>query len=93
MAKLPSYRDHRGMQRVSVKQDDAGHLAAIGAAVRARRLELGTSQEALAHATGIDRSHMGRIERGERNLSVLNLIRIATALDLTPSKLLMTSGL
>lgn len=81
------------MQRVSGKQDDAGHLAAIGAVVRARRLEFGVSQEALAHATGIDRSHMGRIERGERNLSVLNLIRIASALDIAPSKLLMASGL
>lgn len=81
------------MQRVSVKQDDAGHLAAIGAAVRARRLAFGVSQEALAHATGIDRSHMGRIERGERNLSILNLIRIAAALDIAPSTLLMASGL
>ncbi|WP_317889526.1 MULTISPECIES: helix-turn-helix domain-containing protein [Cupriavidus] len=51
------------------------------------------SQEALALATGIDRSHMGRIERGERNLSVLNLIRISAALDIAPSQLLKRSGL
>ncbi|MDE4917468.1 transcriptional regulator with XRE-family HTH domain [Cupriavidus metallidurans] len=81
------------MQRVSGKQDDAGYLTAIGAVVRARRLALGVSQEALAHATGIDRSHMGRIERGERNLSVLNLVRIASALEVAPSSLLMASGL
>lgn len=81
------------MQRVSVKQDDSGHLAAIGAAVRARRLAFGVSQEALAHTTGIDRSHMGRIERGERNLSLLNLIKIAAALDIAPSALLIASGL
>ncbi|PFH20626.1 helix-turn-helix domain-containing protein [Burkholderia sp. JKS000303] len=81
------------MQRVSAKRDDAGHLAAIGAAVRARRLEFGVSQEALALLTGIDRSHMGRIERGQRNLTILNLIRIAGALNISPSKLLKSSGL
>lgn len=81
------------MRRVSVKLDDAGHLFAIGATVRARRQESGISQEALVHATGIDRSHMGRIERGERNLSVLNLIRIASALDISPSNLLKGAGL
>ncbi|WP_084162437.1 helix-turn-helix domain-containing protein [Paraburkholderia bannensis] len=81
------------MQRVSVKLDDAGHLAAIGATVRAHRQERGVSQETLAHVTGIDRSHMGRIERGERNLSILNLIRIANALGTTPSKLLKSAGL
>ncbi|MCA8434537.1 helix-turn-helix domain-containing protein [Burkholderia seminalis] len=81
------------MQRVSGKRDDAGHLAAIGAAVRARRLEFGVSQEALALVTGIDRSHMGRIERGQRNLTILNLIRIADALNISPSKLLKSSGL
>jgi transcriptional regulator with XRE-family HTH domain len=81
------------MQRVSSKLDAAGHLVAIGATVRARRQEYGVSQEALAHVTGIDRSHMGRIERGERNLSVLNLIRIAGALDISPSRLLKQAGL
>jgi len=50
------------MQRVSAKLDDAGYLLAIGAALRRYRIEHGSSQEALAHATGIDRSHMGRIE-------------------------------
>ncbi|AUC44699.1 hypothetical protein D083_4351 [Dickeya solani RNS 08.23.3.1.A] len=39
------------------------------------------SQENLASATGIDRSHMGRIERGERNVTLLNLLRIADALE------------
>jgi transcriptional regulator with XRE-family HTH domain len=76
------------MGRVSGKIDDAGHLMAVGAALRKYRHDLGWSQEALAYATGIDRSHMGRIERGERNLTILNLIRIADALQCPPSKLL-----
>ncbi|TCK90840.1 helix-turn-helix protein [Paraburkholderia sp. BL9I2N2] len=50
-------------------------------------------QEGLALATGIDRSHMGKIERGERNLTILNLIRIAQALRRTPSELLASAGM
>ena len=93
MAKYARQPDHRGMQRVSAKLDDAGYLLAIGAALRRYRIEQGFSQEALAHATGIDRSHMGRIERGERNLTILNLIRIADALQCPPSQLLRLAGL
>jgi transcriptional regulator with XRE-family HTH domain len=40
---------------------------------------------------GIDRSHMGKIERGERNVSVMNLIRICTALQTRASELLATA--
>jgi transcriptional regulator with XRE-family HTH domain len=81
------------MQRVSVKLDGAGQLLAIGTAVRSYRKERGFSQEALADMTGIDRSHMGRIERGERNLSILNLIRIADALHCKPSQLLQLANM
>jgi DNA-binding XRE family transcriptional regulator len=52
-----------------------------GAASRRYRIERRFSQEALADATGIDRSHMGRIERGERNLTILNPIRIGTSVS------------
>ncbi|WP_150620635.1 helix-turn-helix domain-containing protein [Pandoraea horticolens] len=81
------------MQRVSAKIDVEGHLSALGSAIRALRTSRGYSQEALALATGIDRSHMGRIERGERNLTLLNLIRIAQAIDCKPSDILIASGL
>lgn len=63
-------------------------LVAIGAAIRTRRRSQGISQEQLAYMAGIDRSHMGKIERGERNVSVLNLIRICTALQTRASELL-----
>jgi transcriptional regulator with XRE-family HTH domain len=56
--------------------------------VRARRKAVGMSQEALADAAGIDRSHMGKIERGERNLTLLNVIKIASALHGRASDLL-----
>lgn len=68
-------------------------LRALGAAIRALRRELGLSQEELAHRCTIDRSHMGRIERGERNLSILNLIRICDGLSVSPSEVLLRAGL
>lgn len=66
---------------------------AFGAAVRARRKTMGLSQEALADLAEIDRSHMGKIERGERNVSLMNIIRIARAVGVEPSNLLSESGL
>lgn len=51
------------------------------------------SQEALADAAGIDRSHMGRIERGERNVTLLNVLKIAAALNGSAADLLRDAGL
>lgn len=51
------------------------------------------SQEALADAAGIDRSHMGKIERGQMNVTLLNIARIARALNRKPSDLLLSAGL
>ncbi|EIF69940.1 Transcriptional regulator, XRE family [Burkholderia pseudomallei 354e] len=65
----------------------------LGAAIRARRKELVMSQEALADFAEIDRSHMGKIERGERNVTFMNIVRIARALQLLPSELLRNAGL
>lgn len=67
-------------------------LIAIGEAIRTRRRDQGISQEHLAFLAGIDRSHMGKIERGERNVSLLNLIRICTALKIRASELLATAN-
>ena len=68
-------------------------LGPLGASIRTRRNELGLSQEALADTAGIDRSHMGKIERGERNVTLLNLCRVANALECSPSALLASAGL
>lgn len=54
---------------------------------------MGLSQEALADAAGIDRSHMGKIERGERNVTLLNILRIAAAINQRPSEILAAAGL
>ncbi len=53
---------------------------------------MGISQEALAVDAGLDRSYMGGVERGEHNLSVINVHKIAQALEMTPSSLLSTAG-
>jgi transcriptional regulator with XRE-family HTH domain len=81
------------MSRVSVKVDKNNDLAKIGAAIRARRLAMAMSQEALADYAGIDRSHMGRIERGERNVSLLNILRIANAMECKVSELFIDADL
>jgi transcriptional regulator with XRE-family HTH domain len=80
--------------RVSGHQDADGALVRLGAAIRqARKDRGGISQEALADAAGIDRSHMGKIERGQMNVTLLNLVKIAAALDGLPSELLREAGL
>lgn len=62
-------------------------LVSLGAAIRAERKAKGLSQEALAELAGVDRSYMGGIERGEHNLAIINLIKIADALTVKVSVL------
>ncbi|RTL53467.1 MAG: XRE family transcriptional regulator [Rhodocyclaceae bacterium] len=81
------------MPRVSSKVDINGDLVAFGQAVRACRKEMDLSQEALADLAEIDRSHMGKIERGERNVTLLNVVRIARALGLEASDFLRAAGI
>ncbi|PRE93272.1 MULTISPECIES: helix-turn-helix domain-containing protein [Burkholderia] len=81
------------MQRVSSSPEYAEHLVRLGLAIRSTRKQLALSQEALADLAGIDRSHMGKIERGERNVSLLNVVRIAHALECKPSDLLRSAQL
>jgi transcriptional regulator with XRE-family HTH domain len=66
-------------------------LVGLGAAIRAARKAKGLSQEALAEIAGIDRSYMGGIERGEHNLAIMNLLKIADALEIKLSELLRTA--
>ena len=57
-------------------------LVKIGKNIRRIRLSKGLSQEALALTSGIDRSYLGGIERGEHNVAVINLEKIAIALEM-----------
>jgi len=61
---------------------------AFGQAVRRARLALGMSQEMLAEEAEMHRTYIGSVERGERNVSLENIVHLARALDTTPSALL-----
>ena len=58
-------------------------LQRLGDAIRARRKALGHSQEAFADVVGLDRGYMGGIERGGHNVTLLNLLKIVSKLDMS----------
>lgn len=62
---------------------------AFGAAVRAARLAQGVAQETLAGRAGIERSHMGKMERGEHMPTLAALLKVAKALGGRPSDLML----
>lgn len=66
------------------------NLVKLGKKIRQLREEQGCSQKAFAAEVGVDRSYMGGIERGERNIAALNLIRIAKALKVELGELFPT---
>lgn len=63
-------------------------LIQLGQNVRQRRLALGLSQEDLAERAELHRTYIGGIERGERNVSLLNLVQLASALEMPLTTLL-----
>jgi transcriptional regulator with XRE-family HTH domain len=67
---------------------DRDFLLAFGQRVRELRRELGISQEELAERSGLHRTYVGGIERGERNVSLVNLVRLARGLGMSASTLL-----
>lgn len=62
-------------------------LISFGSTVRNLRTELGFSQEEFADHCGLDRTYIGGVERGERNIGLVNVYRIASALELDVSVL------
>ena len=67
---------------------DEGPARAFGDAVRHLRTLDGTAQETLAHLAGIERSHMGKIERGEHLPTLALILKIARALGRSASELM-----
>ena len=81
------------MAKPSPSYSGLPELVSLGSAIKDLRLKAGLSQEAFADEIGIDRSYLGGIERGEHNLAVINLIRIATTLDYSVADLFKKAGL
>jgi transcriptional regulator with XRE-family HTH domain len=64
-------------------------LKAIGKNIRFYRQKAGLSQERLAELCGLHRTYVGAVERGERNISALNISKIAGPLKIKPYQLLI----
>lgn len=66
------------------------YFQVLGENVRDLRLKNKLTQEALSEKCDMHRTYIGAIERGDRNVSLRNIIRIANALSVTPEYLLTT---
>lgn len=62
-------------------------LRAFGDRVRALRVEAGMTQEQLAQAAGLHWTYVGQVERGSRNLTLKNVLRLARGLGVEPARL------
>lgn len=62
-------------------------LEKFGVRVRQERMKLGLSQEALADKAGVHRTYVGMIERAEKNITLLNIEKIAKALKISINNL------
>jgi len=65
----------------------------LGNAIRKRRSELRISQEKLAEQVNVHRNYVGKVERGEQNITIDSLIRFADTFNCEPSDLLAEAGL
>jgi len=74
-------RPVRSSALVSVERRGGKQFRKFGDRIRERRLELGLSQEDLAETSGLHRTYVGHLERGEVNASLLNILKIAAGLD------------
>lgn len=72
--------------------EEAQLLASFGTRVRSARLALGLSQEKLAMDCGLDRTYISGIERGKRNVSLINIHKLAIALGVPPAEFFLTNG-
>jgi transcriptional regulator with XRE-family HTH domain len=68
-------------------------LRALGDAIRAERKKLDVSQEDFAEMCELHRTYIGQLERGEKNVSFTNVLRVSRAFRIKPSTLFARAGL
>lgn len=73
--------------------NDKNIESALGLAIRTARLRKGLSQEGLAFECNLHRTYIGSIERGERNVSLRNIVLISHKLGISASELLKLADL
>ena len=66
-------------------------LKQLGLSIKLARVRKELSQEELAELAGLHRTYIGMVERAERNITVINLVQIAKALDISLDKLFVNS--
>ena len=74
-----------------VEELNVNELTAFGLALRALRQKAQLTQEQLADLCGLHRTYIGGLERGERNVGLLNICALARALNTTAAELLRTA--
>ncbi|MDR0779859.1 MAG: helix-turn-helix domain-containing protein [Pseudomonadales bacterium] len=89
---MPQIRNHQEVPNLSSHRQDP-LLVALGMAIRRIRQKRKISQETLALTADLDRSYVGQVERGDNNVAMLTLSRIAAALGVSVSDLLIEAGL
>lgn len=72
------------VDRVPVSARELAQRLAFGASLRLIRTNAGLTQEELAHAAGLDRTYIGQVENGRRNLSLKAVWQLADALQVSP---------
>jgi len=85
-------RNHHEVPNLTSRRQDPA-LVALGEALRRIRQAKSVSQERLALVAEVDRSYVGRVERGDNNVAVLTLVRLAAALDISVADLMGHAGL
>lgn len=92
MAIFVSYRNDPCVPNLSRHRQDPT-LISLGAAIRRIRIAQDISQEKLALMAEVDRSYVGRVERGDNNVALLTLKRLADAIGVTLTELMAEAHL
>lgn len=78
--------NHRGVPNFSPHRQHPT-LIKLGSTIRRARIERGIAQEKLALIAEVDRSYVGRVERGDNNIAILTLEKLAHAMGMTITEL------